>query len=110
MRLTNSGLQPVVNGIFEVMTATGVTDIQAYGITGMIDGRGFVTMAMPSPIPLIGYELLEHLRYRVNPVTRRLERVPRGETAPPYMLLGNASHMNRFLHPANYQNRGASLQ
>ena len=30
---------------------------------------------MVSPVPLIDYELLQHLRMKVNPLTHRLEKV-----------------------------------
>ena len=44
-------------------------------------------MVAPAPIPLIGYELLQSMRMRVDPVTERLEEVPDDVIDhPPYML------------------------
>ena len=86
------GLEPVPGEILEVMTATGLVEMQAYGITGMIDGRGFVTMVTPCSVPVIGYELLENLRYKVNPVSHSLERIPRDEPGPPYRLISEVAH------------------
>ena len=80
------GLSPVPNGILQVLTATGIVERQSYWAIGEIDGRGFGTMITEAPIPLIGYHLLESLRYRVNPVTHALERIPIDEPSPPYML------------------------
>ncbi len=85
------GLEPIPqNGILQVRTAVGVVELQAYGITGVIDGRGFVAMVTPAPIPLLGYELLENLGYKVNPVSRSLERVSPDEFGPPYLLFSLA--------------------
>ena len=82
------GLRPIPeNGVLQVRTAVGIVESQACGIAGVIDGRGFVAMAAPAPIPLLGYELLENLGYKVNPVSRSLERIPPDEFGPPFMLL-----------------------
>ena len=81
-------LRPIPeNGVLQVRAAAGVVELQAYRIAGAIDGRGFVAMAAPAPIPLLGYELLENLGYKVNPVSRSLERIPPDEFGPPFMLL-----------------------
>ena len=53
---------------------------------GRIEGKGFGAMVMPSPIPLTGYEILENMPFKVNPVTRKLEEVPDEELHPPYQL------------------------
>ncbi len=80
-------LSPVPNGVLQVLTATGIVERQSYWAIGEIDGRGFGTMITEAPIPLIGYHLLESLRYRVNPVSHTLERIPADEPSPPYMLI-----------------------
>ncbi len=80
-------LSPVPNGVLQVPTATGIVERQSYWAIGEIDGRGFGTMITEVPIPLIGYHLLESLRYRVNPDTHTLERIPADEPSPPYMLI-----------------------
>ncbi len=85
-------LSPVPNGVLQVLTATGIVERQSYWAIGEIDGRGFGTMITEAPIPLIGYHLLESLRYRVNPVTHALERIPIDEPSPPYMLISKSEH------------------
>ena len=53
-----------------------------------IDDERTPTIVMVSPVPLIGYEVLENLRYRVNPVSQQLAKLPDSEIWPPFMLLG----------------------
>ena len=81
------GLSSVPNGVLQVLTAAGIVEGQSYWAIGEIDDRGFGTMITEAPIPLIGYHLLESLRYRVNPVTHTLERIPVDEPSPPLMLI-----------------------
>jgi predicted aspartyl protease len=81
------GLSPVPNGKRRFMTATGVVELDTYTAIGMVENEGFTAWVMPAPIPIIGYELLENLRFRVNPVSQRLEKVPdEVEDHPPYLL------------------------
>lgn len=80
------GLRPIRNGSMEFVTATGVVELDTYSAEGQIEGRGFVATVIPTPVPLVGYEFLENRRLRVNPVTQRVEPVPPGEIAPPYLL------------------------
>lgn len=80
------GLEPIPSGRIEVLTAQGLVEYDSYWALGTIEGRGFGTTVLPSPVPLIGYEILENLRYRVNPVTRELEQLQAGEPGPPYQL------------------------
>ena len=82
------GLAPIPNGVISVRTANGIIEQRSYWALGEIDGRGFVTTVTQAPIPLIGYQLLQTMRYRVNPVTESLERLPEDEFGPPYLLLG----------------------
>lgn len=49
-------------------------------------GEAFSAILVPASVPLIGYELLENLRYRVNPVTGESEKVPEDVIHPPYLL------------------------
>ena len=65
-------------------TITEVVELDAYFANGELMGRQFSAIMIPTASPLIGYELLENLRYRVNPVTQELERVPDDERHPPY--------------------------
>ena len=65
-------------------TITDVFELDAYFANGEFRGRRFSAIMIPTSSPLIGYELLENLRYRVNPVTQQVERVPDDERHPPY--------------------------
>ncbi len=80
------GLEVVINGKRRFITANGVVEMDTYQIAGQIRGRGFVTMVAPSPIPLVGYEMLQTMRLRVNPVTEELEDAPEDDLGPPYFL------------------------
>lgn len=69
-----------------VNTAEGVVARSAYIGVGELEGQGFSKEVIAIPIPMIGYEVLESLRFRVNPVTERVERVPDTEVHPPLAL------------------------
>ena len=73
-------------GNIRLMSATGVVDVDTYFADGELLGQEFGAILVPASIPLIGYELLENLRYRVNPVTEELEKVPEDEVHPRYLL------------------------
>ena len=79
-------LTPIPNGRVRVRTATGIVERETFYALGELEGQGFGTMIMAAPIPLIGYELLENLSFRVNPVTQTLERAGDDEFVPPYQL------------------------
>jgi len=68
------------------VTANGVVERDTYSAYGRLEEQGFLATVMVAPIPLIGYELLENMRFRVNPITQSLERVGDEEMGPPYML------------------------
>ena len=80
------GLEIVPSGKRRFMIATGVAEFDTYRINGEIRGRGFATMVAPCPIPLVGYEMLQNMRLRVNPVSEQVEEVPDDEIHPPYMI------------------------
>ncbi len=80
------GLEAVPNGKRWFITAGGRVQFDTYRINGEIRGRGFTTMVAPCPIPLIGYEMLQTMRLRVNPVTEEMEEVPDDEIHPPYFI------------------------
>lgn len=80
------GLEVVPNGRRRFMTANGVAEFDTYQIIGEIRGHGFSTMVAPCPIPLVGYEMLQNMRLRVNPVSEQVEEVPDDEIHPPYMI------------------------
>ena len=73
-------------GKLRLMSATGVVSVDTYFADGELMGEPFSAILVPASIPLIGYELLENLRFRVNPVTGELEKVPEDEVRPPYLL------------------------
>ena len=81
------GLPAVPNGRIRVLTATGVVEQETFSAIGQVLQRGFVATVTLASIPLIGYELLENLRLKVNPVKRELENVPDEQLAPPYQLV-----------------------
>ena len=72
-------------GIIRVMTVSGVVEVGSYFATGELNGERFGAMLIPTAEPLLGYELLQNLRYKVNPVTHEIERVPDWERRPPYL-------------------------
>lgn len=78
------GLQPS-SGVIRVMTVTGVVELDSYFATGELNGERFGAMLIPTAEPLLGYELLQNLRYKVNPVTHEIEKVPDNERHPPYI-------------------------
>ena len=86
------GLPMVPDGQTRFLTATGVIELDTYSITGRVvvdrpRGNGFTAMVAPAPIPLIGYERLQNMRLKVNPVTEQVEDVPDEEVNyPPYFL------------------------
>ncbi len=73
-------------GTLRLMTATGIVEVNTYFADGEFMGEEFGAIMVPAPTPLIGYELLENLRFRVDPVTQRIEKVPEDEVHPPYLL------------------------
>lgn len=79
------GLSPT-GGRVELISATGPVEVDTYFARGELMGRIFGALAVPSTTMLIGYELLENLRFRVNPVLQRIERVPSSEFHPPFLL------------------------
>ena len=82
------GLPKIPDGRFRLMTGMGVLESDTYSATVRIDDDRAPAYVIVSPIPLIGYELLQNLRMRVNPVTQSLEKVPEDEEVfPPFILL-----------------------
>ena len=73
-------------GRLRLMSATGIVEVSTYFADGELMGEAFSAILVPAPIPLIGYELLENLRFRVNPVTEELAKVTEDEVQPPYLL------------------------
>ncbi len=73
-------------GKIRLMSATGIVEVNTYFANGELMGQEFGAILVPASTPLIGYELLENLRFRVNPVTGQLETVPDDEVHPPFLL------------------------
>ena len=73
-------------GRMRLMSATGVVEVNTYFADGELMGQEFGAILVPASTALIGYELLENLRYRVNPVTQEIEKIPEDEVHPPYLL------------------------
>ena len=78
------GLRPAGVTV-RLMSATGLVDVDTYFATGELRGEGFAAVVVPSSANLMGYELLQNLRYRVNPVTHDIEKVPDDEIHPPFL-------------------------
>ena len=79
------GLRPS-DGTARLMSATGPVDVEIYTVIGELREQRFAGVAVSSATPLLGYELLQNLRYRVNTVTHDIEKVPDDEMYPPYLL------------------------
>ena len=73
-------------GRLRFMSATGIVEVDTYFADCELMGEEFSAILVPASTPLIGYELLENLRYRVNPLTREIEKVPEDKVGPPYLL------------------------
>ena len=81
------GLPLLPGGRHRALTANGVVELDGYGAAIRLDGEIAHTVVTESPIPIIGYDLLENLKLKVNPVTRSLERADADEHIPPYALI-----------------------
>ena len=79
------GLRPT-RGTVRLMSATGLVDVETYFAVGELMGLKFGAVLVPASTPLLGYELLQNLRFKVNPVTQQIERVPDDEIHPPHLL------------------------
>ena len=73
-------------GTFKLMSATGLVDVETYHVDGELRGQEFGAILVPAATPLLGYQLLQNLRFKVNPVNHEIEKVPYNEIHPPYLL------------------------
>ena len=81
------GLDTVPNASARLMTADGtIKDTPIYIAVGMLEGTGFVNGAVPAAMPLVGYNLLQDLGFKVDLVNERIEPRPEGEIGPPFLL------------------------
>ena len=69
-----------------LVSATGPVEVDTYSARGEVMGERFRAIMVPAPTPLLGYELLQNLRFKVNPVTHEIEKVPEDEVHPPFQL------------------------
>ena len=74
------------NGTVKLMSATGMVEVATYFAPGELLGQRFGAILVPAATPLLGYELLQNLRFKVNPVTHQIEKVPDDEIHPPFLL------------------------
>ena len=82
------GLYKFPGGRFRLMTGLGVMESDTYSATVRIGEDRAPALVIVSPMPLIGFELLQTLRMKVNPVTQRLEKVSEeDEVFPPFLLI-----------------------
>ena len=73
-------------GTVKLVSATGLVDVETYHADGELMGEECGAILVPAPTPLPGYELLQNLRFKVNPVTHQFEKVPDYEIHPPFQL------------------------
>ena len=81
------GLYKIPDGRYRLMTGLGVMESDTYSASVRIGDDRAPAVVIVSPIPLIGFELLQSLRMKVNPITQELEKIPEGEGWPPFLLL-----------------------
>ena len=80
------GLHKFPGGRYKLTTALGVINDEAYAASVRIGADSAPAIVAVSNIPFVGYRLLENLRMKLNPVTRKLEKAPDDEIMPPYAL------------------------
>ena len=73
-------------GSGRLISATGPVEVDTYFARGKLMGERFRAIMVPSVSPLLGYELLQNLRVKVNPVTHVIEKVADDEIHPPFQL------------------------
>lgn len=72
------GLRPT-GGKVSLMSANGMVEVDTYLAIGDLMDMRFGAVMVPAALPLLGCELLQVLRFRVNPVTEQLEKIPDSE-------------------------------
>ena len=80
------GLEGGEWGTVRLVSTTGPVEVDTYFARGELMGQRFRAIMVPSVTPLLGYELLQNLKFKVNPVTHQIEKVPDDEIHPPYQL------------------------
>ena len=79
------GLPIVHGGQREVLTDAGIVERDTYVASIRLEPDVAPALVTQSSIPTIGWGVLENLRMKVNPITRKLEKAPPDEHMPPYM-------------------------
>ena len=79
------GLGPA-HGKLRMRSATRFVELETFFFEGELLGRWFEGIMVPASTPLIGYEALEDLGFRVNPVIGQIELVPDDVVHPPFLL------------------------
>lgn len=80
-------LDTVPNASAALMTADGkVMRTPIYVGIGMLEGTGFVNGVVPAAAPLVGYNLLQDLGFKVDLVNERIKPRPDEEIGPPFLL------------------------
>ena len=69
----------------KLVSARGIADSETYMAHGELLGQEFGAILVPDDIARMGYHVLQNLRYRVNPFTREIEKVPDDEWHPPFL-------------------------
>ena len=70
----------------KIATATRLIDVETYVAFGELLGQEFTGILVPGATSLLGYHVLQNLRYRVNPLTNEIEKVPDDEWHPPFLV------------------------
>jgi len=80
------GLPMIVGSRHRVMTAAAIIEEDSFSGAVRIGDEQMPAIVTEAPIPLIGYEILENMKFRVNPVSQELERVSDDKASPPFRL------------------------
>ena len=75
-------------GTVRLVGDTGLVEVETYFANGELLGRKFGAILVPAATPIIGFHLLQNLRFKVNPATLQIENVSDDEFAPPFLNLG----------------------
>ena len=63
-------------GTVRLVSAMGPVEVDTYFARGELKGQRFRAITVPSVTPLLGFEPLQNMRFKVNPVTHEIETVP----------------------------------
>ena len=75
-------------GTVRLTDDAGSAEVETYFAHGELLGREFGAVLVPAATPIIGFHLLQNLRFKVNPATLQIENVSDDEFAPPFLNLG----------------------